>query len=268
VIARDFPAPEWRQVFLFLTKRGDEPSEEDGAGWQSLPLETVVDSLERILSKGSGHPDARMMLGAYLGMLRRNHLTDPRLDELARSLWREHREVLEFLISRRPDAGSGVFASLIENQSDVAERFSNATNLKVVPDQSSKFFVRFAITDWDEVPGMLTGTGWKPSNRLLLFEITRDTKGIVRCKFALGPGEEKEREIYFEALKAAGADIGWNSPLTPKWRTLAAKTISTPSDEDEVGELCERVIEGAAQFLKMHVPKYDEVARKLILESA
>jgi hypothetical protein len=106
IIEKEFPEQDgWRQVFLFLTKRGDDPSEDDGAGWQSLPLEGVVEMLERVIAKGSGQPEARTMLGAYVGMLRRKHLTDPRMEELARGLWREHREVLDFLISRRPDVG-------------------------------------------------------------------------------------------------------------------------------------------------------------------
>jgi len=269
IVEKDFPSADgWRQVFLFLTKRGDDPSEDDGAGWHSLPLETVVAMLERVMAKGGGQPDARMMLGAYIGMLRRKHLTDPRMEELARGLWREHREALEFLMSRRPDVGSEVFAQLIDQQAVVAARFSEAAGTEIVPDHSTKSYVRFAVKKWDAVPGMLSGTGWKPSVRMLLFEFFRDAKGTIKCQFELGPGDVTEREALFAAWKGAGLDIGGKWALNAKWRQLASKSLVSTTDEDDVAEVFERVVEGAAKFLGMHVPKYDAVASQLILESA
>lgn len=253
----------WRQIFLFLTKRGDDPSEEDGQGWYSLPLEAVVDVLERLLSKGSGQPDAKVMLNAYIGMLRRRHLTDPRLEDLARSLWREHREVLDFLMSRKPDVGFEVFSQMLDDQGAVAAAFSDATGMELVPDQSTKTYLRFGIKDWDSVPGMLTGTGWKPSNRMLLFEIWRTVNGAIRCKVELGPGDPEKRERLFQAFKQAGADVGGNWPLAAKWRQLATKQLASPSEDDDPAEIRAQVISGAAQFLKAHLPKYDAAAKQL-----
>lgn len=256
-VAKDFPESDgWRQIFLFLTKRGESPSDIDGEGWQVLPLSAIADMLERITGRGSGHPEARMMLNAYIGMLRRNHLTDQRMEDLARDLWREHREVLDFLMSRRPDAASEVFAGLTENQAQIAASFSKAAGAEIVPEHTTKTYARFAVKRWDAVPGMLTGTGWKPSNRMLLFEIFRDSKGGIRCQFVLGPGDPAKRVALFDAFKAAGADVGGNWALAPKWRQFSSKPLLTPKEGDSVDELLERLITIASQFLAVHVPKY------------
>ena len=255
-VEKDFPADEgWRQIFLFLTKRGDAPSETDGAGWQTLPLETVADMLEGVSEKGGGHPDARMMLNAYVSMLRRRHLTDQRMEDLARNLWREHREALEFLMTRRPNAASNVLVMLLENQIQVAEALSEAAGIEIVPDHSTRAYVRFAMKPWDSVPGMLTGTGWRPSERMLLFELTWDAKSI-RCQFELGPGDPDLRRAIFDALKAAGADVGGKWELAPKWRHLATKALVPFQQDDDVDALYEETVKAARSFVAHHVPRY------------
>jgi len=269
VVEKEFPAVEgWRQVFLFLTKRGDSPSEHDGIGWQSLPLEAVAEMLERVLARGNGQPDARVMLGAYLRMLRRRHLTNKRIEDLARQLWREHREALDFLMDRRPgDITSEVFGLMLERVTAMASSLSLATGLEIAPDHSTKAYIRFGVCDWDKVPGMLTGTGWKPSKRMMVFEIYRDTKGAIRCQFELGPGDSGHRGAFFEALKSEGADVGGNWPLSPKWRQLANQTLASPKEDDTADEVYERVVQAASKFLSAHSVKYTGVVQRLVADN-
>jgi hypothetical protein len=264
LVEKEFPRSDgWRQIFLFLTKRGDEPSEEDGVGWVALPLEAVVEMLERVSEKGSGNSDAKMMLNAYVGMLRRKHLTDPRLEELARGLWREHREVLEFLISRRPNVTSEVMRLLLANQTSAAASLSERAGFKLVPDHSTRTYVRFGVADWDNVPGMLSGTGWPPSKRILLIELVHEMNGNIRCKVELGPGDADQRQALFDAFKREGADVGGNWALAAKWRQLAAKIVAKPCDEDEAAEVYAQVVSVAGQFLATHLPRYDKAAKQL-----
>lgn len=264
LVEKEFPQSDgWRQVFLFLTKRGEDPSEEDGQGWSTLPLEAVVEMLDRVLDKGTGQPDAQVMLNAYVGMLRRRHLTDPRLEELARGLWREHREVLEFLMSRRPNVTSEVFRLLLTNQASVAASLSEASGFTLVPDHSTRTYVRFGVEDWDTLPGMLTGTGWPPSTRLVLIELVHEMNGSIRCKVELGPGDPDRRTALFDAFKNTGADVGGKWALAAKWRQLAAKIVAKPSDEDEAEEIFDQVVSASGQFLTPHLRKYDAAVKAL-----
>lgn len=265
IIERDFPSSDgWKQVLLFVTKRGDEPSGTDGEGWCALPLDAVTEALHRALNRGSGHPDARQLLGAYISMLRRKHLTDQRLEDLARDLWREHREVMDFLTSRRPDIASEVLTRIADEQSEIASTFSEACGLKVVRDHSTKTIIRFAVEDWDDVAGMLTGSGWPPSKRILLFELFRDPKGFIRCQFELGPGNAELRTQIFETLKTGSADVGGNWELSPKWRQLANAKLVTVSEDMAADEVYEKTIKQASAFLRKHAPVYQAALEPLM----
>jgi hypothetical protein len=57
-------------------------------------------------------------------MLGRRHLTDERLEKLAADLWAKHREALEFLADRRPDALSDAMSLLIARKDAIAEKLS------------------------------------------------------------------------------------------------------------------------------------------------
>jgi hypothetical protein len=255
---------EWRQLFLFLTKRGDTPSEEDGEGWHSLPLENVADALDALVNKGAGQPDARMMLAAYVGMLRRRHLSDQRMEELARKLWREHGEALEFLMSRRPDMLSEVYQSLSDQRFAIAERLSEQLGTTIEPDHSTKNEIRFGVKDWDAAPGMLEGTGWKPSKRLMLLLIKRDLKaGSSRIMFYLGRGPQTRRQALFDALRGAGVPIDGSYGINEAWRQLTAKDVAAPTDQETSGAYQQRLEGELERFLEIHFQRYDEVIRSM-----
>jgi hypothetical protein len=110
---------------------------------------------------------------------------------------------------------------------------------------------------------MLSGTGWKPSNHLLLFEIYRDRKGGIGAQFVLGPGDGAQRTAIFNALKDAGADVGGKWELAPKWRQLAGKTLVSCKEGEDADQQFTQLISNAGQLLKTHVPRYDAALRTL-----
>lgn len=269
IVQKEYAAEDgWRQLFLFLTKRGEMPSEVDGEGWRALSLESVADALDRVTGRGAGQPDARMMLAAYVSMLRRRHLSDQRMEELARKLWREHGEALEFLTSRRPDVLSEVYQSIADQRAAIAKRLSSLLGTIVEPDHSTKTEIRFAFPEWDAVPGMLEGTGWKPSKRLVLLILRRDLKsGAARLLFYLGPGPQDVRQAFFDALKAAKASIEGNWGIEKSWRQLTAKDIPAPSDEETM-ESYRQMLEGELErFAQANFQKYDDAMRNMLVGS-
>lgn len=269
-IREEFPVQKgWRQLFLFLTKRGDLPSAEDGKGWRALPLDNVVDALDRVVAKGAGHPEARMMLHAYLAMLRRRHLNDQRMEDLARKLWREHGEALDYLIRRKPNVSSDIMQFLADQHKDIADRLSVSVKTAVVAEHSNKSELRFGFEAWDGVPGMLEGTGWKPSKRLLLAMVRRDSKtGAFRLQAYLGPGPKAFRQSIFDALQTAGARIDGNWGLNNSWRQLIVKDMGSPGDDDTVESFAEKIESELTAFLHSFFPQYDEVMQGLAASQA
>lgn len=268
IIHQEYPvADKWRQLLLFATKRGDMPSEADGDGWRALPLKKLVDAFERVIDKGAGHLDARMMLAAYVAMLRRRHLSDQRMEDLARKLWREHGEALEFLVSRKPDILSEVYQRLADQRVSIAARLSKDSGVDIEADHSTKTEIRFAFCDWDRVPGMCDGTGWKPSKRLVLLCLRRDLKNSTsRIQFYLGPGPKEHRQTIFDALRMHDAAIAGNWGIQNSWRQLAFVDVQAPLDDETSDEYLDRLVTELEQFVQIHLPSYGAAMRSLIIE--
>jgi hypothetical protein len=263
--------PHARRLFLFLTKHGDDPSEDHGEGWYPLELEAVIEELDRVVRRGAGTEAARAMLAAYVAMMRRIHLTDERMEELARELWARHREALAFLAEREPNPMGEVMKIIGEKSADLARRLSAATGLTVIPDDASgNTIVRFAVKEWDEVEGMRGKASWTRSQRLVLAEICAYKDGKVQGMIVLGRGDDAARQSLYKRLKTSG-EVKNATRLSPAWKRLASKRLFTAKPEEEEfdpAEVAERV---AAAFIKEMAPllkAFDAALRPSSLESA
>ena len=258
--------PQKRHMFLLLTKREDEPSEEDGAGWQSIPLDSLAKELRTVLSKHIGNDEARTMLGAYLAMLGRHHLNDERLETLAAKLWSKHREALEFLVDRRPNAIGDLFKRLVDGQTQLAEAITAQCGERVIIDHTRPAAIRFAVPAWDEISGFKSAEGFTLSNRLILIELVKSGPDYCRCYFQLGKGEKAMREKLFYCLRDAGADVGKKQQPTKEWNRLASLMIPLKDIEDnpDMDAINARVTTQVREFAAKHVPIYTKALMSLV----
>jgi hypothetical protein len=265
IVSEQWPASEgWRHIFIFLTKHGDDVSD-DGGDWLALHLTAVAGELDDVVERQVGSPEARSLLASYLAMLRRHHLTDDHLEELAARLWSQHREALDFLVERRPDASDGISGMIYHEQADIAARMSEASGLDIVPDDSSARLMRFAIRSWDDLPDFLTARGWTASNRLMLIEIQRSNdRRHLRMRFVLGPGEQATRLRYYRALENARLPVSSRREITGQWTRLAtvrlASDVDDQVDPEAVFEIVKRKI---MEYAEKTVPAYDAVLNGL-----
>jgi len=74
-------------VLIFLTKNDELP---DDKNWISVSLSSLETSWRNELDSPGVEPAAKMMLYAYLRMLRRHHMEDTHLSNLAARLWAKH----------------------------------------------------------------------------------------------------------------------------------------------------------------------------------
>lgn len=266
IVETDWPSGDWRHVLLFLTKRGDYPSIEDGKGWNPLPLESLLPALDAVLARGEGTPDARVMLAAYLAMLRRRHLTDQRLEELAASLWAKHREALEFLADRRPDAYSEIFELLTQQSGSIAKQISEESGLEVVPDHHRPAAIQFAVPAWDKIDGFRSADGFTASGRLILVEIVRASKtpNTLRCYIMLGKGDQEMRQRLFQSLQDDGAIEG--KKLTKDWNRLASKSIKLGDIEDDpdIAAAVAKKVPEIVEFVANVLPRFDQALSPMV----
>jgi PD-(D/E)XK nuclease superfamily len=260
--------PSHRHLLLFLTKRGDDPSEDDGRGWHSVNLDTLSREFHALAENKIGADDARQMLRAYVSMLGRHHVSNDRLENLAERLWAQHKEALEFLADRRPDAFGTVFQKLSARRDQLAAELCQRCNVEVTVDHSTGAYIRLAIPGWDNIPGYLCADGYTPSKRLILIEIVKASSSddTLRCYFQLAKGDPQMREKLFFHLKEHGADVGKKEKPTKEWNRLASATLSKVSGDDshDAEDAAEKVERKIIDFLAKHIPIYDKALLGLI----
>ena len=250
----------WRHLFVFLTKLEEQPLDEDF--WLPLPLRLFVDEMDRVIALGGKNSGVAEMLSSYLQMLRRHHLTDERLEEIARKLWAQHGEALDFLAEHRPDAIGNVLSALREKSAEIASSIGlgDATFITDVPSSNA---LRFAVKEWDELPGFRTAK-WTDSKRLILFEIKRYGSNGITAFLYLGPGETEDREIYRGHLKEKRLHKR-NSRAGTEWMCLAKRDLFKVKWAEEIDSengISSSIIQ-FKRFVKECFTHFDPILRKL-----
>ena len=228
-------------LFFFLTPDSKKPSREEI--WQRVSFGKVVDGLECVLKKGLGDEKARMMLRAYIDMIRRRGEEESNdLNDLARQIWQKHEKtltclrknrpdhflwqeyekVLNFLMGYRFDAISEISSML--NAEETAKRLTarlkeDCCKLNVVVDYDIRYTsdynpnsayhaLHFAVDEWDAIDGMigLPGRRWTKSKRVLLIEIRNyGSSNAMSTLFVVGPGPQDVKKKFIYALLCSRA---------------------------------------------------------------
>jgi len=258
-VERAWPESDgWKSLLLFLTKNEASPSDQS---WVPLGLKRVVEELDVIARRGSGIPDANLLLRSYLGMMRRNHLSNERLEKLAADLWAQHPRALEFLRTRKP---GGIFSDLAKRHVEIADVIARESGLDVDTADSQSSIIRFAVTQWDKIPGFLNAQGWTKTGRSLLIEIKPYRNGAIRIAFVLGPNADL-RDILHESLTRKGLGNMQRGEKSSQYSTLDGENlINAPKGSESVkmeDEAIDRVIAAIASFAKSKIRAYDEAFR-------
>lgn len=255
--------PEWCLYFVFLTKSGEDASDDQAETWVTLGLDTVARGLQQVVDRVEGESHSRSMLKAYLDMLRRHHLSDDRLEQIATDLWKRHREALQFLVERQPNALSDAMLLVADKKDEIAKKLSDATNLTVVFDSASgATHIRFAVKEWDELAGFKGKSTWTESQRFVLLALSRGSKSVTAI-LQLGPGDTETRKQIYDHLKKVNAPIKNSAKLGPNWKRLSSKTLLTIKDDDdlEAKDLYENLEKKTVEWAKETLKNYDNSLR-------
>ena len=87
---------EFRRILGYLTPDGEEPSDD---AWTAISYREVLSMVETVVAnRGASLGDAvTMALEHYARMLRRNIVTDNELAQIAKRIYRKHKEALDFI---------------------------------------------------------------------------------------------------------------------------------------------------------------------------
>lgn len=211
-----------RLVFFFLTLDGDDPSEENRDDWYPLAMVDVIEKFSQISHNPVGHADAQSTVRSYITMMRRKHVGDQsdKLRELARDLWRNHKEALEFLVSAQPDDVSETLSELF-SRTDFPTRLSGAAGLDFEhdPNSSQRCIILFP-KQFDHINVREDGS------RLLVLVIDRNygDRDRLRLRWLLRPGDPERRSKIFDQID------GKKRKFTSDWTQIAVQRIPLTSD--------------------------------------
>ena len=110
-LAREFPG--YRQVLIFLTPEGEEPSDPE---WISVGYQVVVDSLEALqrTRRSTLGADVLASIQHYSTMLRRHVVNESDVAELCRKLYRAHKKAFDLILEYRQDLQSNTSEAIGE----------------------------------------------------------------------------------------------------------------------------------------------------------
>jgi hypothetical protein len=191
IIEENWPAAEWRQMLIFLTKNQEDP--EDADNWIPTSLSDIAQIFERADCCPTADGLAVKMVASYLDMLRRHHVENTELEDVAQKLWAKHRAVLEFLSDRRPNIVGDVFQEISRRSSEIVQKLNESGKIWVADHQGGNT-LQFAFQDWDNLIGFKEASNWTASKRYVLFEVQRRGDEIAgQVYLGRGPGNYRDQ---------------------------------------------------------------------------
>jgi PD-(D/E)XK nuclease superfamily len=245
--------PDLRQICLFLTPEGDEPSE---TKYIPIDYQLIAESVEGLVKSRASTlgPDVRTLMTHYSQMLRRHIVSESEIADLCRKIYRKHQRALDMIYEYRPDQQAAIreiLESLVQAEPSLDL------------DHCSKSYIRFAPKTWDKSELLLQGRGWTRSRRILLFEFGNYTDRL-RLSLIIGPGLLDTRQKLMEMaqnrhpLKPASKSLGkmYNTIYVRDW--LRAKDYEDASIDDLEVEIQSKW----SQFLEHDLPEIHEILQK------
>lgn len=207
--------PEAESLYLYLTPRGEEPSQEEYA---PVSYELVLKATEEAREEREASLGDRTLkvLRDYETIIRRHVIMDSEVAQLCRRVYSKHKQAIDLIIDHIPsaldDAGNHLRSVLGEicDEFDLVEDHHTRTNS----------LLRFWPEELDK-EGLRHTENWTESKRGLLFEVS--TRGdVAMLKLMLGKGgDESLRQTIFEWTKRQGRPfkaVSGDEPAT--WQRL------------------------------------------------
>ena len=249
--------PGWRQLFVYLTPDGDEPSDEAYA-W--IDYSVVCDIVERLAEarRSALDPALHTIMMHYGRMLRRHVVADSEIAELCRRIYQSHQKALDLIFEHRPDEQ----AVLAQTLADLVD-----SNDQVVLRHTGKQEIIFTYQKWDRILESVTGD-WSSAGGMLYFAFV-NVPNRVMFRLIVGPGPQELRDELISAARLLGPPFKTGSRQTEKWKSiLSLDVVSRRSYEaTELEERRENLKNWWGDFLSRILPDIVEKFEPAVLRT-
>ena len=250
--------PGWRQLFVFLTPDGDEPSDEAYA-W--IDYGAVCDIVERLAEarRSALDPALHTMMMHYGRMLRRHVVPDSEIAELCRRIYQSHQKALDLIFEHRPDEQAVLaqtLADLVESEGQVVLR------------QIGKQEIIFTYRTWDRILEPVTGD-WTSAGGLLYFAFV-NVPDRVMFRLIVGPGPQELRDQLISASRLLGPPFKSGSRQTEKWKSVLSMDVVSRRNYEatELEERRENLKNWWGDFLRRTLPDIVEKFEPAVMSTA
>ena len=266
--ALEYAYTGFARQYVFLSPEGmpsQSPSEQ--ALWTPANYTTIFQLVEQTLDHSANaiSDEARVFLRQYAATLRRNIVPEStEMQQLARQIYLEHRETVELIYANRPN---------YMNEAKQIFKEAIAAHEGWELDREDTNYVRFRSSDWGEFPATHTGTGWLPSNALLLFQFNFFRGDNPSFVLALSPGpSEAVRRKLFDAVRQNPALFRpTGNVLRPDWNILHEEQDPILDNSDygvswDDGSTRAKITAWVADFARNRFPAMNEVILSCLRE--
>jgi hypothetical protein len=243
----------WRHCLIFMTPDGREPSDTD---WSAVSYESITTAAEKVLSTSIGIQAARDLLGHYVTMIRRHHMEDEKLQELARTLWKKHDAALKYLMDHAP---SNAFSQYLIEWAGTLPSKCSTPEVTLLPDRITRTYINFGIQQLDAILPVNKSKEWTKSGRAILIEIN-NTPRSLSIKLVVGPLDKVDRDHIINSLKTAGIKIENNKKFSTAYSKPLGVSPETLAEDEYISSL-DRTTNKVKQFIEDSVYPIVEVLK-------
>lgn len=254
IVAKEFG--DCRAILIYLSPEGDQPSDNR---WIAFSYSKVVELMDNICkNKSILGSDIYTLMTHYSNLMRRHIVSDSEIAELCRKIYNKHKPALDLIFEHRPDL-----------QLELAEFIQtlihkDAELYKLVLDECSKKYIRFADIELDKFPAQGSGNSWTSSQRILIFEF-HNLPNNLSLVLDIGPGNLESVRLSLHEMSLKNSQIFKKTKLKEKWTFIYTKEFLKPSDyqTSDSEELQKKVQVSWENFLNRDLPVIRELTTKV-----
>lgn len=238
-----------KKLFCYLTPFGDKASD---SNYIEIGYDAIATHLEDILSlyQESLNVQVKIYIQDYIDNLRMKVMENGKANELAKKIYKNHKEILDFIFEHKPD-----------NASHFAERMIQLLKSKGfdVNCSQNKGVVRFTTPTLSNlIPTYEFSNGW-PKREAFLFEIDFLWVGNgrrIRFYPIVSNGDKELRNTLIQAIMTID---GAKAPKGKKWATFLHKE----GKNFNIEEWSEKSEEDQDRFINEFIREIEPVVLKV-----
>ncbi|MHB1157918.1 MAG: PDDEXK-like family protein [Phycisphaerales bacterium] len=239
-------------LYVFLTREGDEPSDDAWCNYSYADVFRVLSRVRRTQAKAIGQ-DVLTFLDHYLNLIESRFMSDPQIDELCQRIYKNHKQAIDLIAER---VGS-VKAQIIRG---IYEQLAARTGIWWVSNYTDSR-IYFCPQCWLDILPPIRSDHLNPRFWLACdFRINSDTLELW-C-YACPASDANLRERVVRRLTGDRDEFGFRlnaKEVSPQWATFFRKSIVKELGSQDVSQVVDIA---TTQLTHLH-PKMEKAAEAL-----